>query len=312
MHVLRSSTRPLGSEWSTGVSAKCGNCCRETDLFLCRSCEIELHNHLESLPWFIRQLEVTVTRQDRLATGSVGRSGANPSPINIGAMELSRTISTTLIAIVRDLTEERGRKMPILVTDSVSAAIWLGAHVTAISSGEGAGETMNEIRGIAYAIGKAINRSAPMYCGPCTTIVGRDANGEVECGRDLWADREEPEQQIQCRKCLVWITPREQLLTMISRRDLLPEFELIKALTHIGEAVSGEDCFCGSFDDDICRPCRDRFRDWLYRGKLRIRGYLHDGIVVRRKVQDGDRRLFSLAQVRQLMTVKEGKQDERV
>ena len=287
------------------MSASCGNCGRETDLFLCRSCQIELANELETLPWFIRQLEITVARQDRLATGSTGRGGSNPSPINLGAMELSRTISTTLLAIVRDLTDSNGRPPPILVTDAVTAAIWLSAHVTAISTGEAAGVTMKEIRGISYRIGKAINRSAPMYCGPCTTITGRDPDGNVECGRDLWGDREVPEEPIQCRKCRTWIVPREQLRVMLSRNDLLPEFELIRAMNDIGESLSGTDCICG-VDDDTCLPCRSRFRDWKYRGKLRIFGDR------RGKLPAGKRRkkLYSVEQARTLVRrTTEGKHD---
>ena len=86
----------------------CRNCRRETDLYLCQLCAKELGALLNDLPWLLDQLEITVIRQDKLSTGVIGRSSDNPSPINVGAMELSRNLRGQLGTIIRDLCEMRG------------------------------------------------------------------------------------------------------------------------------------------------------------------------------------------------------------
>jgi hypothetical protein len=50
----------------------CQTCRRPTDLFLCQSCCQELDGLLTALPWLLTQLEITVTRQDKLTIGDVG------------------------------------------------------------------------------------------------------------------------------------------------------------------------------------------------------------------------------------------------
>lgn len=262
----------------------CRNCRRNTELFLCGLCAKELHALLADLPWLLEQLEITVVRQDKLATGVVGRGSDNPSPINVGAMELARNLHGQLGTIIRDLNEVRGQHVDTGVGwRSASMARWLYRHSQAISCSEDAGQIMREIRGGTEAILAVINRASRMYCGPCTTVVGHNPHGEdIECGVDLYADRESLE-DIQCPRCKTWIEPRRQLLTTITRRDLLPEPKLLETLATLGEAVS-----------------RVKLYDWIKAGALRPRGYVHQGRIVPERIRRGDPRVFSLSQARQL------------
>ena len=260
----------------------CRNCRRDTELFLCTLCAKELHALLADLPWLCDQLEVTVVRQDKLSTGAVGRSSDNPSPINVGAMELARNLRNQLGTIVRDLCEMRGvAKLP--GDTNTAMAGWLYVHAQAITCSADAGHVMREIRGGTEAILAVINRSSRMYCGPCTTVTGHNQHGEdIECGIDLYANREALE-DIQCPKCKTWVEPRKQLLTTITRRDLLPEPKLLETLATLGEKVS-----------------RVKLYDWIRAGQLRPRGYVHQGRIVPHRIQRGDPRVFSLSQARQL------------
>lgn len=261
----------------------CRNCRRDTELFLCRLCAKELHALLADLPWLCRQLQITVTRQDKLGTAVVGRGSDNPSPINVGAMELARNLHNQLGTWVRGLAEDRGVTALPADTGTAGLAQWLCEHIGSISCSPEAGVLMREIRGGTEAILAAINRSSRMYCGPCTTVRGHDPSGQdVECGHDLYADRESPE-DIQCPRCKVWVNPREQLLVTIRRRDLLPERHLLETMETIGEPVS-----------------RVRLYDWIRSGRLRPRGWVHHGRVVSHQVQRGDARVFSLEQARRL------------
>ena len=256
----------------------CRNCRRSTELYLCGLCEKELAVLLAELPHWLRELETTVIRQDRLTTGEVGHSSDNPSPINVGAMELSRTLAGQLGTLVRELCEERGVKPPRWPNDAITATLWLTINVSAIACSEGAGETFDEIRGAKDAILTAINRSSRMYCGPCLNTIDNDGV-EEQCGADLYADRESLE-MVQCPKCKAYIDPRKQLVTWAAtaRGDLLTLDQLVESLEVDPGTVKG----------------------WVYRGRLRIRGYIGDDGQVTPKRKDGSERVFSLSQARGL------------
>ena len=264
--------------------ADCRHCRRDTDLFLCTLCTKELGALLCDLPWLLRQLDITVTRQDRLGTAQVGKSSDNPSPINIGAMETARNIHGQLSTLVRDLCESRGMEVPAKAWTTDIMAGWLQVNLQAITCSEGAGEIYDEIRTTTDAILAAINRSSRMWCGPCTTVVAHDPSGaDIECGIDLYADRENLAEMIQCPKCKIYTDPRSQLLTTIKRGDLLPEAKLLEIMDSLGEKVT-----------------RYRLLDWVKAGSLRPRGYFHHGRIVPEQIHPNDARMFSLSQARQL------------
>lgn len=256
----------------------CRNCTRNTELYLCGLCSKELTVLLADLPWLLRELETTVIRQDRLTIGEVGHSSDNPSPINVGAMELRRTLDGQLGTIVRDMCEQRGVTPPTWPTDATTAAAWLAVNINAIECSEGAGETFDEIRNAKDAILTAINRSSRMYCGPCLNTIDNDGV-EEQCGADLYADRESLE-MVQCPRCKAYIDPRKQLVTWAAtaRGDLLTLDQLVESLEVDVAMVKG----------------------WIYRGRLRIRGYIGDDGQVTPKRKGDCERVFSLAQARGL------------
>jgi hypothetical protein len=265
----------------------CRNCRRQTDLYLCQLCTKELGAVLGELPWLLDQLEVTVVRMDKLSTGVIGRSSDNPSPINVGAMELARNLRGQLGTIIRDLCEARGVQPPAKAWSSSVMAEWIHRNLSTIACSEGAGETYRELRSGVEAVLAAINRTSRMYCGPCLTVVGHNSRGEdIECGADLYADRYSDNvqlEQIQCKRCNQWVNPREQLLATIRRRDLLPEAVLLETLDTLGEKVS-----------------RVKLYDWIRANKLQPRGYVHHGRIVPHRIQRGDPRVFSLSHARAL------------
>lgn len=262
----------------------CRHCHRNTELFLCTLCSKELGALLGDLPWLLDELEVTVIRQDKLGTATVGKSSDNPSPVNVGAMELSRNLRGQLGTIMRDLCEVRGVTPPRKAWSSSAIAEWLGANLTAIACSEDAGDIYDEIRTGTDAILAAINRNSRMWCGPCTTVVAHDPSGEaIECGVDVYADRDNLLEMVRCPRCRLFCDPRQQLLTTIKRGDLLPEAKLLEILDSLGEKVS-----------------RVKLYDWIKAGSLRPRGYVHHGRIVPERIRRGDPRVFSLSQARQL------------
>jgi hypothetical protein len=261
----------------------CRNCRRDTELFLCQLCTKELGALLGDLPFLLDQLEITVIRQDRLSTGVIGRSSDNPSPINVGAMELARNLRGQLGTIIRDLCEVRGQQPPLKAWSNSTMAEWLGGNISAISCSESAGQVYREMRTGTDAVLAVINRFSRMYCGPCTSVAGHSQSGEdVECGHDLYADRDNPE-DIQCPECDRWINPREQLMVHFKRRDLMGETELIDAMRTVGEPVT--------------EAVLDK---WLRTNQLTVRGYMHRGRILAKPFSKRDFRIFSLSQAREL------------
>lgn len=260
----------------------CRNCRRDTDLYLCQLCAKELHALLADLPWLCRQLEITITRQDKLDTGAVGRGSDNPSPINVGAMELGRQLRNQLSTTVRELCESDAVEVPELETNAQMAG-WLFEHCRTIVLHASAGQVMRETRNGTEAILAAINRVSRMYCGPCVTITGHNPRGEdIECGADVYANRDDPG-TVVCGKCKTEWEPRALLLETIKRRDLLTEKLLIDAMDGIGEPIT-----------------EATFDKWVHSGRLRPRGYVHHGRIVPERIRRGDPRVFSLSQARQL------------
>lgn len=262
--------------------ADCRTCRRTTDTYLCNLCIVDLKQTLAELPWLLTQLQITITRQDKLNLGIVGKSGnASPSPINVGAMELSRQLRSDLAAIITTLTEARHLTPP--PADCHVMVGWLALHTPEIAGDDNAGTIMRDLNNARDALLRAINRNLRMYCGPCITVTAHNRQGEaIECGHDIYAQRDSDD-PVQCPRCKTWTTPREQLLATISRRDLLPEANLLETLDTLGEPVS-----------------RNRLYGWIKAGRLRPRGWIHHGRIVPRQVRRGDPRVFSLSQARQL------------
>ena len=272
----------------------CRNCRRDTELFLCNLCTKELSALLADLPYLLDQLEITVIRQDKLSTGVIGRSSDNPSPINVGAMELSRNLRGQLGTTIRDLCEMRGQQPPVKTWSNSLMAEWIRLNISAVACSDSAGQIYRELRTGTDAVLAVINRVSRMYCGPCTTVVRHSPQGEdIECGHGLYYDRESP-QDIQCPKCKLWVNPREQLMVHFRRRDLMSEKVLIEVMHSLGEPIT-----------------EAVFDRWLRDKKITIRGYMHHGRIVAEYVQRGDPRVFSLGQARQLRWAEADANSER-
>jgi hypothetical protein len=127
-----------------------------------------LRGDLAAMPWLLDDLEITITRQDKLSDPT-GRSGdERPLPIRINAMEARRDLNATLagwamhIAGRLDGLTGSGWNEPRL-------ANYLLDHLGTILTDPAAGQIADEI---GYAKGmamRAIDKPAPrVYVGPKT------------------------------------------------------------------------------------------------------------------------------------------------
>lgn len=299
---------------------KCEHCKGNSTVFLCPTCTRYLREMTNDLPWLLQQLEITRLRMDRLTVGVVGK-GANPSPINVGAMELSRT-SEILLASLVGLLEEVGcqflpplgvftdfigplrpgwRRLPRGYSGSpIQRARWLAHHIDDIARHPQAGHFFNEICSLVGdpdrpnsepgRLVRAINRNTRIFAGPCPHVVGYNHHGEpVSCGLILYAD--EGQEDVECGRCHVEVNVAKNRLRATVDKDLLTELKLLEMMEIIGEPVS-----------------RYRFLEWLKQGHLHARGWIHQGNIVGKRVRRGDPRVYSLSQCRILRSRDEDQQ----
>jgi hypothetical protein len=203
-----------------------------------------LRGDLAAMPWLLDDLEITITRQDKLSDPT-GRSGdERPLPIRINAMEARRDLNATLagwamhIAGRLDGLTGSGWNEPRL-------ANYLLDHLGTILTDPAAGQIADEI---GYAKGmamRAIDKPAPrVYVGPCE-----------DCDKDLYAHPRAAEVECRTPDCGAiypiearrrWLLGKaeDQLRTAAELSRALPELlqrpltaSMIRAWAHQGRIV---------------------------------------------------------------------------
>ncbi|SIM00635.1 Uncharacterised protein [Mycobacteroides abscessus subsp. abscessus] len=282
----------------------CRNCGRKSDMFLCSGCVEELDIILDGMPWLLKQIEVSILRQDRLTVGEVGKSAGTPSPLNTDAVVIADRARNTISTWVRDLCETRRIEftVPMVVSrgfigplkpdwrrvaddyqpTAADGARWLAEHVNAIALDVGAARCFKELHDLADEIVAAINRPDRHFAGPCPTVRAYSPTGKaIECGEFLYAGTEE--RNVTCPKCNQPVDVQRNRQRAWREGDLMTERVLLKRLTDIEEPVS-----------------RVQFYAWIKARKVAVRGWLHCGAFVEHYIQRGDPRVFSFREVRQL------------
>jgi hypothetical protein len=251
---------------------------------------------LAELPWLLDELDARIQNLARVTHGTIGRV-RRPDELNMmdfDAAEFARKVRATLLKWVETVAERHtGRKPPALTTvDTKQLAQWLHANIDAIARLDLAKKSrhplyddINRLVGIDQKGGQlvaAINRHERHFAGMCPTITGKNHDGTPhECGRILYADTDE--HTTQCPDCKQTIDVEKNRLRAARDRDLLPKDELLEVLTNIGEDATTQ-----------------QINRWITARRLRIRGYLHDGNMVRFRVNEHSIALYSVARARKL------------
>lgn len=197
--------------------------------FLCRNCADTLKRDLSAIPWLLEDLEVTTTRQDRIADPD-GRSGdERPLPIRLHAMEARRDLNVTLASWTMHIA---GRLEGLTGGgwDELRLADYLLDHLGTILTDPAAGQIADEI---GYARGvcvRAIDKPVPrVYVGPCE-----------DCDKDLYAHPSAAEVECKTPDCgaVYPIEARRRWLLGKAEDHLLTAPEISRALPGLlGRAV---------------------------------------------------------------------------
>jgi hypothetical protein len=276
---------------------RCQHCHAPTQLYLCQSCTTQLANMLHQLTWLIGELDARIQNLDRINIGTIGRN-RRPNELNVmdfDAAETARKLRKTLTQWVTTITERHtGRRPPGLSTVTTqNLARWLYVNVHAIARLDLAVKGRHPLYDdIARLVGnptdpqggqlvKALNRHEKHFAGTCPTIRAYDGNEPIECATMLYADIDQT--TITCPTCKQPIDVERNRRRAASNRDLLPREELLEVLTNIDEPVTPEQL--------------DR---WITAKRLRVRGYLHDGELVRFRINEHSIAVYSVARARKL------------
>ncbi|MFN3005122.1 DUF1922 domain-containing protein [Mycolicibacterium wolinskyi] len=268
-------------------------CQRPAQLFLCNDCTAVLANLLDRIPELLDELDDRIQKLDRVPHGTIGRNRppANQlSIIDFDAVDIARKTRKALRGWVETVAERHtGRRPPGLDTiDTKMFARWLQVNVEAIARLDCAGDLykyINELVGSGHKSGKlvkAVDRRERHFAGPCPTIVGYDNAGQpIECGHGLYAEVDERE--VDCPECEQSIDVEQNRLKAERERDLMTATKLLEVLDNIGEPVDP-----------------DQLDRWISAERLRPRGYLHHGQVVKHRVRKDDPALYSCERARKL------------
>ena len=194
--------------------ASCKVCQADSPLYLCSVHIKYLEEGLGEVPWLTEQLQVTITKQDKLHQVQ-GRSEQDTrSVINIGASRLASEVEITLARWVSKLVNQNGLqflpqyqvahdfvgplllhwdRLPVGYTPTPARlARWLFHHINTAATREDVGDLYNEIVDLTGDPDRpsqnqgrlvlAINRRDRAIVGPCPTPIGYDDEGAtVSC-----------------------------------------------------------------------------------------------------------------------------------
>jgi hypothetical protein len=201
-------------------SPSCGN--PQLNGYLCRRCAETLLRDLSALPWLLKDLRVTISRQDRIGDTS-GPSGAEtPLPLRLDPVEVKRDLHATLAAWAQHIAGKFDGLPPGVIWTEIRLAAWLIGHFGAILTDVSAGQLADEIGYARMSVQRCIDQPPEkVFVGPCD-----------DCGRDLYANPRKAE--VECRNpdCLrVYdITKRQDWLLSLAEDQLMTATALTRAI----------------------------------------------------------------------------------
>lgn len=230
----------------------------------CRVCVASLRAALRDLPWLLRELRVTLTRQNQAMHGG-GRGGDdNPLPYNINAAEVMATVISTVGTWIGRLDEyaDPGPTMKHWCG-------WLLLNMPLIRRHAAAEQAFADLTGAAKTARQAIDRPADReYVQPC-----------VVCGKAVYAAPGAT--TAPCHECKRVATDRDDDGN-VTAVGWFPEYDVAAAhltrLTRLRAAVLAEQDVRTAVEAIRAQPLsRKTLRSWINRGRLIPRACGLDG-----------------------------------
>jgi hypothetical protein len=155
--------------------------------YLCTVCMGNLRRDLRAVPGLLKDLAVTISKQDRLSDPSGRKGDEHPLPLKLGPMEARRDLTATLTAWVCHVAARVAPTEPVEFSPAMSAVYLLHyLDFGTIQRDEEAGDLADEIGYAVIQAQRATDKSLQLqYAGPCdecgTDLYGRPKTAEVKC-----------------------------------------------------------------------------------------------------------------------------------
>ncbi|MFI7678548.1 hypothetical protein [Actinophytocola sp. NPDC049390] len=169
---------------------------------LCRGCLDQLAARLREVPGLVDELEVTITRQDKVGVRGGGGSKPvdPPLPFNLSASDARTDLRDKLLSWAGDVAERSGARLwPVYSRGTAAtASVWLLTHLRAVAHHPAAGDLYEEITEAVWRAVKAVDQKpGKVFAGWCCAALyappGRSTAVCRECGteHDVQATRDE-------------------------------------------------------------------------------------------------------------------------
>jgi len=158
--------------------------------YLCPHCTHALVADLRRVDELADQLDATISRQTRTATGVgvTSRPSERPLPVDLTAAEIRADLVNVLTTWARDVADRTGTTAANVAAMPTAAAFLL-AHESTLRTHPAAAELHDEITDAIHRAWRAVDRPAERrFVGPCD-----------ECGADMYARPHAAEHT--CRDC---------------------------------------------------------------------------------------------------------------
>lgn len=199
--------------------------------YCCSACVDQTRANLEFTAANAADLEVTLTRQDRVSSGSGGRASAEtPLPINLHASDVSTRLRNALSTWTRLVAEERGTSLDEAfpscsgedgswcthkrcrdsrLVSNADMARWLHSRLGWIAHREWGPACFDELSRVAVDLGRAVDSPPPMIAlGECEAD---DCDGEIRAHQEATFAR--------CPKCRESYDVRKRKDELLSKAD---------------------------------------------------------------------------------------------
>lgn len=255
--------------------AECSTGCGQpTQDMLCSTCLTHLVTDLRQIqtrgqmPGLYAELEVTLTRQDKLTTAGdkVKGQGETALMFNAAASEVKWVLDNTITTWARDVAETYPHR-PLMATSTPEAAEWMADGAGLLAEHPAAKELHDEITDVAQQVRRIIDRPVDRVAlGECGAVVD-----DVTCTQKL--DAMPHHVQVHCPTCgTTWDTRKRQEQLARSVDDQLDNAATIAhALFSLGYTVT---------------PAM--IRGYAHRGKLTAHGPLPGDSMERPRYRVGD------------------------
>lgn len=184
------------------------------------------------MPGLAAELNVTITKQDRIGDRSPGGQVEPPLPFNVGASEAGWVLRNTLYAWVQIVAKNRSAPMP--ANHIWTLARWLQPNVNWLCHYEDGPDAVIEIVEAAQTARRVIDRPPALwYAGPCSTIVD-----DVTCMAELYAHA--GALRVICRDCgsVYDLAARREWLLSQVEDQLMHSIAIAALAQHLGVKIA--------------------------------------------------------------------------